>query len=185
MAGADDEIEGLADSIGANPLAASVLCQLLRGSGDLDVGAGLLVESLAYATLQAGPEFATWLAGRRAASSPSVGSRPTLTVDREGERLTVRLDRPDVVMKVLVRQDGQVVAVEVLGKRLPIEAHAGRDSQLLLGPGVHDHQFLARENVEVIAVGLDDIAFVDAGHLRVGFGMVVFCNPSSAPFGFV
>ena len=96
VAGADDEIEWLADSIGANPLAASVLCQLLRGSGDLDIGAGLLVESLAYATLQAGPEFATWLAGRRAASSPSVGSRPTLTVDREGERLTVRLDRPDV-----------------------------------------------------------------------------------------
>jgi len=97
VAGGDDEIEVLADRVGANPLAASVLCQLLRGSGDLDVGAGLLVESLAYATLQAGPEFATWLARRRPArSSPSIGSRPTLTVNRELERLTVRLDRPHV-----------------------------------------------------------------------------------------
>ena len=97
VVGADGEIDGLADCVEANPLAASVLCQLLRSSGDLDVGAGLLAESLAYATLQAGPEFAAWLADRPpATSSPSARSRPAVIVDRDGERLTVRLDRPDV-----------------------------------------------------------------------------------------
>ena len=49
----------------ANPHASRVLVEVLRATPDLDVPAGLTLESLAYSTLLAGPEFAAWDRGRR------------------------------------------------------------------------------------------------------------------------
>lgn len=94
VGGGDDAIRRCTDGIVENPLAASLLCQLLRGSGELDVGAGLLAESLAYATLQSGPEHRRWRAARPVASAPGPG--PAVVVGRDDEVLTVRLDRPEV-----------------------------------------------------------------------------------------
>ena len=97
VADADEQMVRMEDRIGAHRLAASVLCQLLRGSGDLDVAAGLLAESLAYATLQAGPEHQAWLATRPPASEPRhEGLGAGVSVTRSEGTLTVTLDRPDV-----------------------------------------------------------------------------------------
>jgi enoyl-CoA hydratase/carnithine racemase len=97
VAGGDDAVTLIAGRVAANPLAASVLCQLLRGSGDLDVAAGLLAESLAYATLQAGPEFRVWLADRPTVTAlPPADPSPAVVLDRVDDVLSVRLDRAEV-----------------------------------------------------------------------------------------
>ncbi|NDJ88275.1 enoyl-CoA hydratase/isomerase family protein [Mycolicibacter kumamotonensis] len=54
--------------------------------------AGVITESLAYSVLQAGPEFADWLAERGPATAPEV-SDPVL-IDRDGDTLRLRLNRP-------------------------------------------------------------------------------------------
>src|SRR5258706_7598160 len=59
-----NELELLADGIFAHPLASQALAQLLRLSAGASVHDALVAESFVYATLQAGPEFAAWLAAR-------------------------------------------------------------------------------------------------------------------------
>lgn len=92
------------------PLAALVLVQLLRATSKLQLKEALLMESLAYATLQAGPEFRRWLAdrgrggapagapGSGAAPAPAAAAAPAaeppLLVERAGARLFIRLNRP-------------------------------------------------------------------------------------------
>jgi hypothetical protein len=78
--------------IEAAPNAAVVAAQTLRLTTHLSLTDGLVVESLAYATLQAGPEFATWLAtrGRRVRTDDA----PRVTVDDVGDVATIALDRP-------------------------------------------------------------------------------------------
>lgn len=111
--GGDAAVEDLVEAVSARPIAASVLCQLLRGSGDLDVGAGLLAESLAYATLQSGAEFARWRADRPSVS-PARSRSPAVAVDREGDVLTILLDRPQVHNALDVdMRDGLVEAFDL------------------------------------------------------------------------
>jgi enoyl-CoA hydratase len=62
----DDDLEPVLAAIRHAPHASAVLVQVLRAMGSLAVPEALTLESLAYATLQAGPEFARWLAGYRA-----------------------------------------------------------------------------------------------------------------------
>jgi enoyl-CoA hydratase/isomerase-like protein len=97
VADVEAEIGHLRTQIGRAPLAAVVLAQVLRRTEDLRADDGLLVESLAYSTLQSGPEFATWL-GQRPSPSAAAGPEPgpTVVVDRHGDRLTIRLNRPRV-----------------------------------------------------------------------------------------
>ncbi len=54
--------------------------------------AGVVTESLAYSTLQAGPEFARWLADRGPASMPEIADpvRP----QRDGDVLRIEFNRP-------------------------------------------------------------------------------------------
>jgi enoyl-CoA hydratase/carnithine racemase len=68
--------------------------QLLRGSLARSVADGLLAESLAYSTLQAGPEFAAWTAGR-SARVREASLEPAVQVARTGDRLELRLNRPE------------------------------------------------------------------------------------------
>lgn len=72
------ELSAVLDAVGANPDAAAVLVQVLRSVGKLPVLEALTLESLAYATLQSGTEFARWLAGRksRAPRGPADGATP-------------------------------------------------------------------------------------------------------------
>ncbi|MGH9078727.1 MAG: enoyl-CoA hydratase/isomerase family protein [Acidimicrobiales bacterium] len=79
------------------PMAAVTLTQVLRMSGRHGLGGDLIAESLAYSSLQGGPEFSAWLAagGRRPGSRPA-GLERVVMVERSGDRLDVTLSRPAV-----------------------------------------------------------------------------------------
>lgn len=77
------------------PLAAATLVQILRHGRTLDLHERLVAESLAYSTLQAGPEFAAWLAARGSVPRrEEEEDRPAVRARREGARLCLTLDRP-------------------------------------------------------------------------------------------
>lgn len=75
------------------PLAAAVCDDVLRS---LDVAApafgGLITESLAYSTLQSGPEFARWLHERGPAAVPLLPD--PVQAERDGNTLRIRFNRP-------------------------------------------------------------------------------------------
>lgn len=54
--------------------------------------AGVVTESLAYSTLQAGPEFAHWLDGRGPARMPDIAE--PVQAERDGNTLRIRFNRP-------------------------------------------------------------------------------------------
>ncbi|MFN8036480.1 MAG: enoyl-CoA hydratase/isomerase family protein [Acidimicrobiia bacterium] len=94
----------------ARPLAAVAAVQLLRLSASLGVVDGLVAESFTYSTLQSGPGFGTWLAdrlsGRPPAAAPPAAEPPAaassgvdpepLLAERDGERLRITFNRPEV-----------------------------------------------------------------------------------------
>jgi hypothetical protein len=84
----------VADTIRDRPIAAGALARLLRGSEGRSLDDGLLAESATYSTLQAGPELAEWLAGRRARSRPAEGD--PVRAERTGSTLVITLARPHV-----------------------------------------------------------------------------------------
>ncbi|MGH3633028.1 enoyl-CoA hydratase/isomerase family protein [Mycobacterium sp.] len=75
------------------PLAAAICDDVLRS---VDPGgptlAGVMTESLAYSTLQSGPEFGRWLAERGPASMPELAD-PVLS-ERAGNTLRITFNRP-------------------------------------------------------------------------------------------
>lgn len=77
----------------ANPDAAVVAAQTLRHTAALSLADGLLVESLAYAVLQAGPEHRRWRADRGRRVRRDDG-QPRVSVTDDDEAVTVTLDRP-------------------------------------------------------------------------------------------
>ena len=89
----EDEREAVRSTVERAPLASLVLVQLLRRSLAQEPSEGLLAESLAYSTLQAGPEFAAWRAGRRARKRDS-DAEPAVRARREGDELRLELNRP-------------------------------------------------------------------------------------------
>jgi len=60
----DGWIESLANRVRTSPLAVTALARTLRLTERLSIQDGLVVESLAYSVLQAGPEHQRWLANR-------------------------------------------------------------------------------------------------------------------------
>jgi enoyl-CoA hydratase/carnithine racemase len=83
----------LLHTIEHSPLAAALLVQVLRAVEGLPTERALLVESLAYATLQAGPEFQRW----RATHSP------TPAVTEEGPAVVVVREKPSALRLTLNR----------------------------------------------------------------------------------
>jgi enoyl-CoA hydratase/carnithine racemase len=88
-----DALARIETGIRAAPLAAATLAQLLRTAATRGIEAGLVAESLAYASLQAGPEHRAWLAAR-GARAPSHADSSPICVDRDGARLHLTLTRP-------------------------------------------------------------------------------------------
>jgi enoyl-CoA hydratase/carnithine racemase len=75
------------------PQAAAVCDDVLRAVGPAAPAfAGVITESLAYSTLQAGPEFARWLAGRGPAEPPEIPD--PVQAERDGDSLYIRFNRP-------------------------------------------------------------------------------------------
>jgi enoyl-CoA hydratase/carnithine racemase len=85
----------LAAAVRLAPQAASVLAGLLRWSGVLPARTALDAESLAYSTLQGGPEFAGWLARRGRRPLPPPASGDAVSIGRTGNVLRITLDRPE------------------------------------------------------------------------------------------
>lgn len=81
-------------TMAAAPQASRVLAQVLRLTEELAAEDALVVESLAYSMLLAGPEHAAWLARRGPAEPLPAGDEPVGLV-REGDVLTVTLQRPE------------------------------------------------------------------------------------------
>jgi enoyl-CoA hydratase/carnithine racemase len=125
--GVDAAARSIETAIETNPQAATTLVQVLRVDADLGIDARLVVESLAYSTLQAGAEHRTWLT-QRSPRRTDPRSDPAVIVERRAGALSVILDRPErrnaysahmrddlVAALQLAAADPSVVAVELGG----------------------------------------------------------------------
>lgn len=123
----DDAAMQLGDAIRANPIAAATATGLLRTAETLDVHEALIVESMAYSTLQGGPEYARWLSASSFRPKPETGE--SVRVDRVDNELIIVLDRPErhnalnagmrdaLVEALTVAQlDESVTSVSLLGR---------------------------------------------------------------------
>jgi hypothetical protein len=90
----DQAVDAVVTTVAAQPIASAAFAALLRGAGARPIDAGLVAESATYSTLQAGPEFAAWRAGRPARTRTDGG--PPVAVRRDGDELHVVLTRPEV-----------------------------------------------------------------------------------------
>jgi hypothetical protein len=126
---AEDELDQAITCIERNPRAAALLVQVLRSTVSLEVIEALTVESLAYATLQGGAEFADWVAGNRIVHPQrEIATGEAVLLNRAGDRLEIVLNSPatrnalSVTMRdglteafKLVLADDGIVAVSVSG----------------------------------------------------------------------
>lgn len=89
-----DEIGLIAAAATASPAAAVALVQLLRLSEGRTTADGLVAESLAYSTLQSGPQFQGWLASQPSRLVPH-NPEPAVRAERAGSTLRLTLNRPE------------------------------------------------------------------------------------------
>jgi enoyl-CoA hydratase/carnithine racemase len=90
----DDAAALLRAAVARSPRAAVACGQLLRQTSGLGTTPALAAEAAAYSMLLGGPEFARWLAGRRA---PRHRQPPDelVRMSRDGDRLSVVLNDPE------------------------------------------------------------------------------------------
>lgn len=91
----DTDFEHIAARIERHPRAALAFVQLLRHGARLDLEGALIAESWVYSLLQSGPEFEHWFAQQRARPAASAPTRPAIRIERDSDRLLLRLDRPE------------------------------------------------------------------------------------------
>jgi enoyl-CoA hydratase/carnithine racemase len=89
-------LQDLEGALDRNPQASVALAQVLRASEGVSIEAGLVIESLAYSTLQAGAEFRRWLEERPAAPSRRRPEPHPVLADTDAGLLTITLNRPQV-----------------------------------------------------------------------------------------
>ena len=94
LAVAAAEVDQIAAAAAASPAAAVALVQLLRLSQDRSTADGLVAESLAYSTLQSGPQFQGWLASQPSRLVPD-NPEPAVLAERDGSTLRLTLNRPE------------------------------------------------------------------------------------------
>jgi enoyl-CoA hydratase/carnithine racemase len=117
-----DAARAVEEAVRRNPQAATTLAQVLRAGSKLGPGEALVVESLAYSTLQAGPEHGAWLAGR-APRAADDRTDPAVAMDRHEGVLWITLDRPERRNAYSARmRDELVAALEVAGADPTIRA---------------------------------------------------------------
>ncbi len=113
--------EALLARIQESPIAALTLVQVLRSTERLPVQLGLDMESLAYSTLQSGPEFGAWLSSREVHPLPATEGEAVL-LSREGNRVEAVLNRPAMRNSITVEmRDALVQALELLETDTSIE----------------------------------------------------------------
>jgi hypothetical protein len=121
--GVDDLQAGvrrLAAATAASPTTSVALVQLLRMGESLEVADALVAESVTYAMLQSGPEHRAWLDGHPRPVAKTAAEPPVL-LERDGDRLLVTLNRPEVhnAFDVGIR-DGLAEALRLLAADLTI-----------------------------------------------------------------
>jgi enoyl-CoA hydratase/carnithine racemase len=93
VASVQDALAGLTERCRRWPQAAAVCDDVLRSvSPDGPTRPDVITESLAYSTLQSGPEFARWLAERGPAQLPDIPD--PVQAERDGDTLFIRFNRP-------------------------------------------------------------------------------------------
>jgi enoyl-CoA hydratase/carnithine racemase len=93
VASVSDSLAELTERCQRWPQSAAVCDDVLRSiDPKAPARVGVITESLAYSTLQSGPEFARWLAERGPATRPDIPD--PVQADRDGDRLDVRFNRP-------------------------------------------------------------------------------------------
>lgn len=89
------DLDAVTSAIRRAPRAAAVLVQVLRAIERTSLQDGLLIESLAYATLQGGPEFQAWRGANPAPiSAATTPSDPAVQIERSEAHVELRLNRP-------------------------------------------------------------------------------------------
>ncbi len=89
----ESAIAELATRVNRWPMAAAVCDDVLRSVDPAGPTlGGVVTESLAYSTLQGGPEFARWLAERGPARMPDIAD--PVRVHRDGDTLRIAFNRP-------------------------------------------------------------------------------------------
>ena len=128
----DDELARLLQRISRRPNACAVLVQVLRAMGSLSVAQGLMLESLGYATLQSGSEFAEWLAGEGAEYRAKVGKAERVApvlLNRQGHTLEVVLNSPgdrnalSVYMRDALSEAFKLVAMDTSVHRVEVSGN--------------------------------------------------------------
>lgn len=115
--------DALLANIAQAPLAAMTLVQVLRATESLPIAQGLLVESLAYATLQGGAEFRRWSAQHPPSPETPCDEGPAVLIERDAARLDVRLNRPSRRNALSVEmRDALVEALQLIGADPTIES---------------------------------------------------------------
>ncbi|HWU24970.1 MAG TPA: enoyl-CoA hydratase/isomerase family protein [Rhizomicrobium sp.] len=94
LASSVDALSSTIANITHAPLAAALLVETLRVTENMPATDALAVESLAYATLQTGPDFRRWIATRKASRRRPPSNEPPLITSREGNRMCLTLNRP-------------------------------------------------------------------------------------------
>jgi enoyl-CoA hydratase/carnithine racemase len=117
--GAAGGVSAITAALGRNPVAGTTLALLLRGTGALDVSAGLVAESAAYSALQEGAEFHRWRAARP--------MRPA-----EPEAARVRIERSKGELRIVLARPARRNAVDLRMRDALVEALA----QAAAEPGI-------------------------------------------------
>ncbi len=87
-------LDAMIKNIDQHPMAASVLVQTLRAVEHASWQDGLLIESLAYASLQGGPEYQHWLENHdQSTTTPITDQGPPVIIERHKNILSLRLNR--------------------------------------------------------------------------------------------
>lgn len=104
----DDDV---AAALNRNPEASAAVVRLADPPPSIEDG--LVAESLVYAELQAGPEFAVWLA-ERGPVTPVPSAEP-VRIERSGDHVTITLHRPECHNAVdVAMRDALVEAFELI-----------------------------------------------------------------------
>lgn len=110
-----DAARALAQRVASHPIASTTLVQVLRSTALLPVAQGLDVESLAYATLQAGEEFAAWLQTQKEPPHLSAHPGEPVLLQREGAVVEAVLNRANTRNAISVEmRDAWVEALRLL-----------------------------------------------------------------------
>ncbi|MEH6796159.1 MAG: enoyl-CoA hydratase/isomerase family protein [Rhodococcus sp. (in: high G+C Gram-positive bacteria)] len=122
-----DAVQQLCEALERNPIAGATVTGLLRTAEFLGVHNALIAESMAYSTLQGGPEYARWLSASN--FRPKFETGDPVVIDRVDDRLIIELDRPerhnaldagmrDALVEALsvAQLDDSVTSVSLLGR---------------------------------------------------------------------